>query len=356
MSTGNGTNQLARVDAIESRIDRAAVSTIGVSSHKGMAVETMGQAMEVAKLMAVSGFAVPPHLRGNPGACLAVAVQGWEWSINPFAIANKSYVVNDRLGYESALYQAVLTRRAPINGRLKVSYEGDGQSRTCRVSAELRDGTGDVEYVSPKFGNINPKNSPLWKNDPDQQLFYFSVRAFARRHFADVMMGIATVDELNDLQTAAEASPPQSRTAGLVSKITARPVSENATFVPDPEAEHNVAAQEACMAEIDEAGDALDEQAPHAEPEPPPAAEARSPGNVSAGYSVSTWQDAYEAMEAAAQQAELSPENLGKRVGAWLLVKGLKGKADKTSLEDRVALVEAIRGGKLDDSGRIVIT
>ncbi len=64
--------------------------------------------------------------------------------------------------------------------------------------AELSDGTGIVEYTSPKFVTINPKNSPLWKNDPDQQLFYFSVRSFARRHFPDVMMGIYTVDEMLD--------------------------------------------------------------------------------------------------------------------------------------------------------------
>ena len=79
-----------------------------------------------------------------------------------------------------------------------MEFAGEADKRTCRVWAELSDGTGIVEYVSPKFHAINPKNSPLWKNDPDQQLFYFSVRAFARRHFPDVMQGIFTVDEMTD--------------------------------------------------------------------------------------------------------------------------------------------------------------
>jgi hypothetical protein len=233
---GNGTNtQLSRVDQIESRIDKAAVGTIGVSAQRGMAVDSMGQAMEVAKLMSVSGCAVPRHLRGNPGACLAVAIQGWEWGINPFAIANKSYEVNDRLGYESALYQAVLNRRAPIKGRIQMAYSGEGANRRCKVWAELNEG-GTAEYVSPPTGNITPKNSPLWKSDPDQQLFYFSVRSFARRHFADVMMGIATVDEMIDAPALDAPAQPARGAEAVLAKLTQRPVSEGQTFEPDPEA------------------------------------------------------------------------------------------------------------------------
>ena len=182
------------------RVELPVAKTIELSTTSGMLVKDVGQAMDVAKLMSISGTAVPAHIRNNAGTCLAVAIQAWEWSMNPFAVANKSYVVNDRLAYESALYNAVVTRRAPIAGRLRIAYTGEGPTRRCTISATLRPdaGGGEVDYQSPKFGEINPKNSPLWKNDPDQQLFYFSVRAFVRRHFPDVMMGVYTVDELED--------------------------------------------------------------------------------------------------------------------------------------------------------------
>jgi len=185
---------------IEDKLDRSVASGIRISTQGGMLVENTNQAMEVAKLMSISKQAVPPHCRNNPGICFAVAIQSWEWAMNPFAVANKSYVVNDRLAYESALYNAVATRRAPVDGRLKITYAGSGDTRQCTVKAKLNaaEGGDDVEYTSPQFKTIQPKNSPLWKNDPDQQLFYFSVRAFVRRHFADVMMGVYTVDELQD--------------------------------------------------------------------------------------------------------------------------------------------------------------
>src|SRR6185437_9747475 len=105
---------------------KQAAGAVTINPTKGLVVESLGQAMELAKLMAISNTAVPKHLRGDPGACLAIAIQGYEWGINPFALANKSYSVKDRLAYESALYHAVVQRRAPIKGRIKQAYVGDG--------------------------------------------------------------------------------------------------------------------------------------------------------------------------------------------------------------------------------------
>lgn len=185
-------------DRIAGKIDSAVTKELAISSDAGgMTFANMAQAMEFAKLMAVSGVAVPKHLRGVPGACLGVVVQAIEWRMSPFAVANKSYSVNDRLAYEAQLVHAVVLQRAPIKGRIKVEYSGTGDSRVCRVWAELRDGGEVVDYVSPAFGRITPKNSPLWKTDPDQQHFYFSVRALARRHFPDVVLGVYAVDEID---------------------------------------------------------------------------------------------------------------------------------------------------------------
>ncbi len=216
------------------KVDREIADHVPVNPKKGLVIESLGQAMEFSKMMAKSDKAVPPFLRENAGACLAIAIQGYEWGINPFALANKSYCVNDRLAYESALYHAVVQRRAPIRGRIKHSYDGEGNSRTCKVWALLNDGSEEkVEYESPKFGTIQPKNSPLWKNDPDQQLFYLAVRAFARRNFPDVMMGIYTVDELMDAPNLVEPEAPRGA-AGLVKKLTQRPVSAGQVLA-DPE-------------------------------------------------------------------------------------------------------------------------
>ncbi|MGM4891224.1 hypothetical protein [Tardiphaga sp. 839_C3_N1_4] len=190
---------MADIARIEDRIDRVAVGALEVSDALGgLRFQNMVEVMEFAKCMAIADTAVPKHLRGNPGMCLAVCVQALEWRFSPFAVANKSYVVNDRIGYESQLVHAVIEQRAPIIGRLKHKFDGEGEDRRCIVSATLRETGETLEYISPPFSKIQPKNSPLWKTKPDLQLYYNTSRDFCRAYFPDVLLGVYSQEELRD--------------------------------------------------------------------------------------------------------------------------------------------------------------
>jgi hypothetical protein len=200
-------------ERIEARVNPANTAALTIGAGGAMQFANMTDIMEFAKLMSVSTVAVPKHLRENPGACLAVVIQASEWQMSPYAVANKSYSVNDRLAYEAQLVAAVILRRAPIKSRFRVEYSGEGDKRRCKVSVTTHEDEV-VFYESPPFGLITPKNSPLWKADPDQQLYYFSARSLCRRHFPDVLLGVYTMDELQD-------APQEPRT------VTGRVVTEN---------------------------------------------------------------------------------------------------------------------------------
>lgn len=184
----------------------------------GIVFQTVSEARDVAYLMASSDKAVRAHLRNNPGACFGIVIQAVEWGLSPYAVANKSYLVNDQIAYESQLIQAVILRRAPIRGRIRFNYEGDGQDRFCVASAT--DLSGDlVEYRSPKLKDIKPQNSPLWKNDPDQQLAYYSGRSLCRRHFPDVLLGIYDRDEMDGAEAIKDVTPKSSGLADRLNKV-----------------------------------------------------------------------------------------------------------------------------------------
>lgn len=212
---------------IEARIDNETTRQLAVSDRAGgLVFANVSEVMEFAKLMAISGIAVRKHLRGNPGACLGVVIQALEWRMSPYAVANKSYLVNDQLAYEAQLIHAVVLSRAPIKGRPKVEYSGEGDKRRCRVSVELNDGSGQwVDYESPEFGKITPKNSPLWKSDPDQQHFYFSARSLARRHFPDVILGVYAEDEImpRDPAAARDVTPAPKTLSGRLDALAGSP-------------------------------------------------------------------------------------------------------------------------------------
>lgn len=189
----------SKSELIESRVDKGIANGLQITkSAGGVSFDSMGQAMEFSKLMSVSGQAVPSHCRNQPGVCLGIVVQAIEWRMSPYSVANKSYVVNDRLSYESQLIHAVIEQRAPITSRLRHEFSGAGESRKCKVWATARGESEPLVYESPEFRSITPKNSPLWKTKPDLQLFYNASRDWARMYFPDVILGVYADDELID--------------------------------------------------------------------------------------------------------------------------------------------------------------
>lgn len=170
--------------------------------------DRLGDMVEFAQIMCKADVAIPKHLRGNPGACLAVAMRARAWRMDPFAVATKTYSVNDILAYESQLITAVINKHAPIKGRLTPRFTGQGGDRQCFIEATTHDGQV-LPYESPKVKDIGVKNSPLWKNDPDQQLFYSSARAWARRYFPDLLLGVYDLDEARTMRDVTPKEEPK---------------------------------------------------------------------------------------------------------------------------------------------------
>lgn len=158
--------------------------------------QNFGEVIAFAEVMARSAHAIPKHLRGNPGACMAVTMQALRWGMDPFAVASKSFSVNDQVAYEAQLIAAVVNTRAPIRRTPDYAFEDGGTELRCIVRVEMLDGSMK-EYISPRIKEIPTKNSPLWKSDPQQQLGYYSIRAWARRYTPEVILGVYGRDELD---------------------------------------------------------------------------------------------------------------------------------------------------------------
>lgn len=177
---------------------KAIGSTAMVSANGAAFVpSTMAEAMEIGKMMSLSNF-VPKHLRGQAGDCLAVVLQSMRWGMDPFAVANKTYFVQDRMAYEAQLVSAVLNARAPLDGRLHVEWDGEGQQLTCKVTGKIK-GDPQPHTIWQEISTIKTKNSPLWVSSPRQQLAYYTTRMWARLHCPEVLMGVYTEEEIREV-------------------------------------------------------------------------------------------------------------------------------------------------------------
>src|SRR5690625_180624 len=133
-----------------------------------MDTESLDKMMRLAEVMATSRVTIPKHLEGSAADCLAVVMQAMQWKMNPFAVAQKTHIVNGALGYEAQLVNAVIQSSGAISGRFHYQYEGEGNQLACRVGAVIR---GEEEITWNEWLNISSvttKNSPLWKTNPRQ--------------------------------------------------------------------------------------------------------------------------------------------------------------------------------------------
>ncbi|WAJ27155.1 recombinase RecT [Antarcticirhabdus aurantiaca] len=207
--------------AIRDQNERTSIQAVPFGREAGggsLAPQNLGEIVRFAEVMSRADIAIPKHLRDNPGACLAVCMQAFKWEMDPFSVAQKSYKVGDQMAYEAQLIAAVINTRAGLKRRPQIEYRGAGADRQCVVTFEAIDGSTHV-YESPRFAAITTKNSPLWKSDPDQQLGYYSIRAGARRHFPEVILGVYDRDEL---EGARDVTPTSAGRSSFASRIVDR--------------------------------------------------------------------------------------------------------------------------------------
>ena len=157
--------------------------------------DIFGQLQRVAKLMSSASLA-PAHLRGEGklGDCFLVAAQAFRWRMDPFAVAQHTYVLSGKLGYEGKLIAAIVNASGKLAGSLDYRYSGAGDQRSVTVSGKL---VGDAEprevigtVAGWKTGNEQ------WKKNTDQMLAYRGAREWARRYMPEAILGIHADDDL----------------------------------------------------------------------------------------------------------------------------------------------------------------
>ena len=203
----------------------------------GVSPQTFAQQIDYAQAMTKARSALPAHLRGNIGDCLAVIDIATRAGLSPYMVASKTYVQNDRLCFESQLFHAFAQSSGLLRGDLEVSYEGEGEDCVCIVVGYLRsDPNKQRVHKSPPLKDLHPgyslkkrngnetskkfisyadgqklkadgledgaelfsKGSPLWDRKPLVQMFYDTSRDWVRLFAPRATLGIYTPDEMDE--------------------------------------------------------------------------------------------------------------------------------------------------------------
>ena len=212
--------------------------------------DNLNAMVRVSDLMANSGQAVPRHLRKNPGACFAVTMQAMRWNMDPWALGQQTYTADENgpLAYQGQAIIAALNNSPLLTTRLHFEWGGpwekivgrfvwrestkkaddsgkpkkylakawddnEEQGLYCTVSATLA-GEREPRMLQLFLMQARVRNSPLWVEDPRQQLAYLASRRWGRLYAPDVIMGVYSPDELAE---------PGERFMGMVEEVGAPP-------------------------------------------------------------------------------------------------------------------------------------
>lgn len=211
-------NLVATTDNQTQKIDNVSILTNG---------ELFNRLRTLSEVMANSGNFVPEHYRGKPDACMAVVMQAARWGVDPFAVAQKTFIVGNSgvLGYEAQLVNAVINTMAPTKDRIHFEWFGEWENIVGRFVEKTS--SQNKKYIAPGWnlkdeagvgvrawatlkGESEPRelvlmlsqaqvrNSTLWATDPRQQLAYLAVKRWARLYCPDVILGVYTADEIDE--------------------------------------------------------------------------------------------------------------------------------------------------------------
>ena len=168
--------------------------------------ENFGQTKDIATALSNSDL-VPPHFQKKPANVLIALEFAYRNDIAPFAAMQSMFVVHGRVGMSAAMAIS-LARKHNVWKSLRYKVEGKGESLSVTAIATMHDDTEVEATVTMQMAIIAGwTKSAIYKSIPDQMLKYRAATFLIRSNFPEVLFGMQTVEELNDVDAAKKAVP-----------------------------------------------------------------------------------------------------------------------------------------------------
>jgi hypothetical protein len=160
------------------------------------------QAQRVAKLFSESKL-VPDHFRGSAASVFVALHMAMRMNLDPMMVMQKTYIIAGKPGMEAQLLIALVNARGPFTGPIQWEFAGEGDNRQCTAYA-IHAKTGErcemtVTWKMVKAEGWAGKSGSKWQTIPDLMFRYRSATYLARLYCPEVIMGLSTVDELQEM-------------------------------------------------------------------------------------------------------------------------------------------------------------
>lgn len=172
----------------------------------GFQTTSLAQLYRLAHLYARTQM-VPDEYRGRPDDCAVVLHLAKRWGLDPFLVFQQVYFVHGKPGLQGQLVIALLNTSRKLKGPLQYEFTGEADNYGC--VAVGTDATTNEMVGGPKItrrmvtaeGWDKPKKNTIskWVTMPDIMFRYRAAALFGRMLYPEVLMGLQTTEELEDV-------------------------------------------------------------------------------------------------------------------------------------------------------------
>jgi len=143
--------------------------------------------------------------------CLMLLSLAQRLQMDPFLVGQNMVPINGRPAFSSAFVIALINQSGRFTP-LRFSYSGTGDARACVASAtDVRSGTelagNPVSVKMAKDYGWYGRSGSQWAKNTDQLLAYRAAGWFGRLHCPEVLLGVATREEIVDAVIDIEPEP-----------------------------------------------------------------------------------------------------------------------------------------------------
>jgi len=206
------------------------------------------QSWRIAQAFASSKM-VPVHFQGNTAGVFVVLHMATRMELDPFMVLQNMYMVHGKPGMETKLALALVNTRGPFANPIAWEFDNEENPRKCTAFAFLKT-TGEKRSYTLEWDTVVKekwldKDGSKWKTLPKLMFMYRSAIFLIRTVCPEVILGLSTFDELQDINGEVVDVSPVEVTAKLIPQTEkikeklkrGRKTTETPQGAPAPEAD-----------------------------------------------------------------------------------------------------------------------
>lgn len=182
--------------------------TVNSSNQSLDMFDAMEKSYKFSVIIAKSDI-IPLHYRGKPENVFIAVQTAYHMNLDPILVMQGTYVVSGKLGMIASFAISLANKSGLFANGIRFREEGEGDGLRVTAYTNIK-GTG--EEISFTIGMKeaiaeNWTKNPKYKSMPSLMFMYRSAVLLIRTHAPEVLNGMHTVDELEDIAIVRNITP-----------------------------------------------------------------------------------------------------------------------------------------------------